>query len=120
LHGPQTFPKAERLRYGYQFRRLYDQGRRATGQLAVVYVAAPPAGMTGRAVGVVTSRRIGGAVVRNRARRLMREVYRQNRDRLKPNVQLVIIARSAINGKPYREVETALLDLFQAAGAMQA
>ncbi len=119
MHGPQTFPKEERLRYGHQFRRLYEQGRRQPGPMAVVFVAAPPEGATGRGVGVVTSRRVGNAVVRNRARRLIREVYRLNRYRLRPNVQIVIVARAAINGKPYREVETALLAQFQAAGATQ-
>jgi ribonuclease P protein component len=119
LHGSQTFPKEERLRYGYQFRRLYEHGRRVQGQLAVVFVDVPPAGTTGRTLGVVTSRRVGNAVVRNRARRLMREVYRLHRDRLKANIQIVIVARAAINGRPYREVETALLDQFRAAGAVQ-
>ena len=61
---------------------------------------------------------MGNAVTRNRARRLLREVYRLQKTKLKQNIRLVLIARSAINGKPYREVETAMLDLFRAAGVM--
>ncbi len=119
MHGQHTFPKHERLRYGYEFRRIYDGGRRVEGRLAIVFVAAPPEGKSGRAVGVVASRRVGNAVARNRARRLLREVYRLNRPRLRTNIQLVIVARSAINGKPYREVESALLGMFRAAGVIE-
>jgi ribonuclease P protein component len=68
---------------------------------------------------MVTSRRLGGAVVRNRARRLLREVYRLNRDKLKENLEMVMIARSAITGKRYPEVEAGLLGLFRAAGILK-
>ena len=116
LDGGKTFPKRERLQRGFQFRHVYEQGRKVEGRLAVVYVleAAPEE----RAVGVVTSRRIGGAVVRNRARRLLREVYRLNKHKLKPNLQIVMVARTAINGKRLQEVETNVLQLLEAAGVI--
>jgi len=116
LDGRSTFPKHERLQRGFQFRRVYEHGRKVEGKLAVVYVleAAPE----DRAVGVVTSRRIGGAVVRNRARRLLRETYRLNKSKLKPNLQIVMVARSVIKGKRYREVEANVLSLLAAADAL--
>lgn len=114
MHGTHSFPKRQRLQRNSQFRRVYEQGRRFTGRLAVAYVLDTPD--QPRAIGVVTSRKIGGAVVRNRARRLLREAYRRNQHQLKPNFQLVMVARSAINGKTFHEVEACLLDLCRAAG----
>jgi ribonuclease P protein component len=109
-----TLPKSERLQRGYQFRGAYEHGRKFVGRFVVLYtVDDPPAG---RALGVVTSRKVGNAVVRNRARRLLREAYRLNKQKLKTNLQIVMIARSAINGKRRPEVEADLLRLFQAAG----
>jgi ribonuclease P protein component len=116
LHGSNTLPKSERLQRGYQFRRAYEHGRKFVGRLVVLHVVDDPP--TGRALGTVTSRKIGGAVVRNRARRLLREAYRLNKQKLKTNLHLVMIARSGINGKRLRDVEAELLRLFKAAGIL--
>ena len=118
MHGSRQFPKRERIQRNAQFRHVYAEGRRAEGRLAVLYALATPD--RSRAVGVVTSRKIGGAVARNRARRLLREAYRLNQHKLKDNVQLVFIARTAINGCRFAEVETAVLGLLQSAGCLLA
>jgi ribonuclease P protein component len=116
LHDSHQFPKRERLQRPGQFRHVYDAGRRAQGKLVVLYTLTTPGEPS--AVGVVTSRKIGNAVQRNRARRLLRESYRLNKNKLKRNLQIVMIARAAINGKSRQEVETSLLELFRAAGIL--
>jgi ribonuclease P protein component len=95
---------------------LYEQGRKVTGRLIVVYVVDAP--FTNRALGVVTSRKVGNAVARNRARRLLREAYRLNKQKLKTNLHIVMIARNAINGKKLQDVEAEVLRLFGAAGIL--
>jgi ribonuclease P protein component len=64
------------------------------------------------------NRRVGNAVTRNRARRLMREAWRLNKHKLKPNFDAMIVARSGIVGKSLREIEGDLLRLLTSAGAI--
>jgi ribonuclease P protein component len=124
LDGNRTLSKRERLQRDYEFRRIYERGRKTEGRFAVLYVMETPRDANApviperRAVGFVTSRKVGNAVQRNRARRLLREAYRLNKHKLKTNLQMVIISRVGIRGKSLREVETSLLDMLQAAGVL--
>jgi ribonuclease P protein component len=120
LDGRNTLPKGERLQRTYQFRRVYESGRKARADFAVVYVleSAAKTGSGAGALGVVTSRKVGCAVVRNRARRLLREAYRLNKHKLKPNLQIVIVARAGIRGRRLQDIEAVLLELLGRAGGL--
>ena len=84
------------------------QGQRLTrGCLVANWFSLPP-GAASR-IGVVTSRKLGGAVVRVRARRLLREVFRRHQLELNEPLDLVLVARRSIVGKGFSEVETDFL-----------
>lgn len=70
----------------------------------------------GSRLGVVTSRQIGSAVERNRARRLMRECFRRNRHVLTREADIVLIARKSINGRQLGAVERDYLVALARAG----
>ena len=88
------FPKAARLTGAGEFRRVKERGRSFPGRFLVlgVLAEAAPAGLDSR-IGLVTSRRVGNAVVRNRVRRLLREAVRHSRPQLRGGYWLVLIAR---------------------------
>ena len=63
-----------RLRRRHEFQQVYDQGSRAHGRLMTVFLLPTDAGAT--RLGIAATRKLGGAVQRNRAKRLLRETFR--------------------------------------------
>jgi ribonuclease P protein component len=87
-----ALPPARRIRRRGEFQRVFDAGRRAHGRYLTI-IAAPASGPDSR-IGIVASKKLGGAVVRNRAKRLIREVFRAQESPDRP-ADLVIIPKAA-------------------------
>ncbi|MSR65256.1 MAG: ribonuclease P protein component [Verrucomicrobiae bacterium] len=113
--GTYRFRKREHLTRGSEFAKIRSEGKRLGGQLlALSWLCGNMVEET--KVGFVTSRRVGKAHIRNRARRLMREAFRLHKQKLKQPVELILVARPAIVGRTYKEVEAELLALWRRAG----
>jgi ribonuclease P protein component len=83
------------------FSRVYREGRRYAGRALALYVRPTP---FGRRVGVTTGRGLGGAVVRNRAKRRLREAYRRIEPRLCDTGDIVVVARSGAAEAGFTEI----------------
>lgn len=104
--GAHGFPKAVRLRRRREFLSLQRDGqRRHTPSFVVVR---RPAVATVSRLGVTVSSRVGGAVVRNRVKRRVREVFRQRRRALPSAVDIVVIAKPAAASLSYAQIASEL------------
>ncbi|HEX7019275.1 MAG TPA: ribonuclease P protein component [Gemmatimonadaceae bacterium] len=75
-HAQHGLPPVRRLRHRGEFQRVFDQGRRLHGRYFTIIVA--PSASSADRLGIVASRKLGNAVTRNRAKRLIREVFRHS------------------------------------------
>jgi ribonuclease P protein component len=100
------FRPRERLRNGAAFDRVFKQGSRHPGRLFLLIAA--PNGISCDRLGLAVSRRVGGAVERNRARRLLRESFRRLERPPGAGADLVVVARAEIVGRGQAEVDREL------------
>lgn len=110
--------RAARLKQGRDFTRLRQQGERRAGGCLVANWQRLTPGAPSR-LGVIASGKLGGAVVRNRARRLLREAFRLHQHELARPVDLVLVARASIVGKALAEVEKDFLMTLRKAGLLK-
>jgi len=105
------------LKLNHIFRRLYATSGYANSYL--VLYAKPNRTATNR-VGITAGKKLGHAVVRNRVRRRLREIYRIHEDRFAPGWDIVVVARSRCVGADFRKLTHAYLSLAQKAGITKA
>ena len=87
--------KRRRLSRSGEFERVYREGRSHASRHLVVY-AFPRAENDGEPrLGISVGRKLGGAVERNRIKRLLREAFWASSDELRPGHDFVIVARPA-------------------------
>ena len=117
--------KKHRLTRSADFQRVYRQGKSVAGRHAVLYYfeRAAENGDDGPRLGVSVSKKVGGAVVRNQVKRILKEVFRELKDRTAPEYDYVIIARQGLpdflEKTGHEEVVKMIDDLFQRAHLLQ-
>lgn len=96
-----------------EYRKVYSRGKYVADRFIVIYYLPNPVG-EGR-FGFTVSKKVGKAVVRNRLRRLFKEVCRLNRAVFPKSYDIVLMARSEAPGRSYRQVEESVLKLLKRA-----
>ncbi len=101
-----------------EFRRIKEQGlRRVAGSMIANWLPLPEG--SGSQLGIITGRRMGASVERNRARRLLREAFRLHQHDLARPVALVLIARRSIVEQNGPAVAGNLLRILNQAGLLR-
>ena len=104
------------LKLNHIFRRLYHSNGQANGYL-VLYARKNHS--SANRVGVTVSKKLGHAVVRNRVRRRLREVYRINEAKFAPGWDIVVVARSRCIKADFQKLTEAYLSLAEKAGILR-
>ena len=89
----------------YEFRRVYNKGKSGVSPFLVVYARSNRGGKN--RLGVTVSAKLGKAVIRNRVRRRLREIFRLSQESMKQGYDIVLVARSRAVTATYREIERA-------------
>jgi ribonuclease P protein component len=110
--------RGSRVTQNRDFLRIRQQGQRLALGCLVANWNMLPEGSSPK-LGVVTSRKIGGAVVRTRARRLLRESFRLHQHDFARPIELILVARNSIVGKQFADVEKDFLTTLRRAGLLR-
>ncbi|MBI4560057.1 MAG: ribonuclease P protein component [Candidatus Hydrogenedentes bacterium] len=116
MPGRQRLPRTERLTRKCDFEWVYQHGTKRVGPHFLCYMARREG--QGRKVGFAVSRKVGKATVRNRVKRLIREVYRRHRSELAGDLCLVVIARSSSRELSFEECSAAIRRLWSQGGVL--
>ncbi len=111
------------IRENHLYNKAYSKGKRFVGKYVAVYILkdlsakrlmkANPNHEYINRLGLTASKKIGGAVCRNRAKRIIRAAYREHADKLYKGYLIVISARGAIVGVKSTDVGNELLRAFE-------
>jgi ribonuclease P protein component len=97
--GPQArlglrFLPQERIRRRVDYQLVYDRGLKIASRFSTVFILPHTTGARPSRLGIAATKKLGGAVVRNRAKRLIREVFRRNK--IAPGFDIVIIPKRSL------------------------
>jgi ribonuclease P protein component len=116
--SPNMLPLAFRLKRRSEFGRIYSKGRSNATDLIVVY--ALPSRDYSTKIGFSVSKKVGGSVVRNRVRRLLREAVRPYLPQLKSGYSIIVLARVKAGTATLEQFTAALGTLFSRLGILGA
>ena len=95
----------------HEFRRIYRRGKTAVGPGLVIYCQKNREGLS--RLGITVSTKLGKAVVRNRVRRQIREIYRLNRPTMKAGWDVIVVARMRAVNMGYWKLNQIYLHLLE-------
>ena len=105
------------LKENHLFRRAYNRGKSAADSRLALYVRRN--GQKANRLGFTVSTKVGGAVVRNRVRRRLREIYRLHEGALASGCDVVVVARVQAASSGYHQLEKSFLKLAEKLGLLK-
>ena len=110
-----SFCYLERLHTSTDFNRVLKNGKKLKTVFVNIYVLKRKDNNEIRRLGLITSRKIGKAVVRNTAKRRLREIFRTNKHKLTPGLDVIFILKPQITSTGYSKLKKDVLDCLESA-----
>ncbi|HBK78295.1 MAG TPA: ribonuclease P protein component [Nitrospinae bacterium] len=107
----QKFQPDMRIRRGPDFKRILSKGAKRQCRHFVLFLLQGVGDQV--RMGVIASRKFGNAVERNRAKRIIREIFRRNRCRMPAGAEVVVVVRHPMVGAEQKEIEKAFMDALE-------
>ena len=104
----EAFPREVRIVRSADYRRLYKEARKVHCEKFVLFGRANGVGHT--RLGITVSRRIGGAVVRNRIKRLFREIFRRSLGEIPDQLDIIVNAKFGCVGAEYGKLRNEFIE----------
>ena len=111
-----SFSYNERLHKNSDFKRVFEQGVRLSVGFANIFIFDRKDGKPIKRLGLVTSKKIGIAVERNKAKRRIREIFRTDKHKLVDGLDIVFVLKSSIKFQKYGFIEQKILNILKSAG----
>jgi ribonuclease P protein component len=115
----QGLSKGRRLHLKNDFQEIIQGGKRIQGPCLVLWYKPASSGEQTQRMGLVVSKKLGSAVVRNRAKRLLREAFRLNREKLASGVDYIFSPRCSENWTTLTQAQVHLQCVCHQAGLWQ-
>lgn len=113
--------KPQRIRLESEYKKILSKGRRIYSKFFTLFIF--PAEKTDEEnptrFGFIASKKVGKAVARNRAKRLIREIIRVNLDNIKDGYELVVIISPNAVDQDFETLQKAVLESLQKAGLIE-
>jgi len=103
----------QKLKKNYEFKKVYNEGRYYVEKYVVMYIVMNNS--ASNRVGFSVSKKVGNSVVRNRVKRLMKEIYRQYAMNMKLGYDLVFTARVGSGSVDYSNIEKNIKSIIKKA-----
>ncbi len=102
--------KKYRIRKNMEFKEIYKDGKNYWNRNLILYVRRNDLKET--RVGYTITKKIGNAVIRNKIRRRMKEIYRSNFHNVKEGYDLIFIAKKNVINIPFKELEGSMIHIL--------
>ncbi|MDR2666023.1 MAG: ribonuclease P protein component [Endomicrobium sp.] len=108
-----SFTYFEKLHLQKDFNKVFEKGLRLKNKSIKILVYKRNDGSVTRRLGLVTPRKVGKAVIRNKVKRRLREIFRLNKHFLEPGIDLIFISRAETALLNYSSLKKNVLDLLK-------